>query len=251
LQQMSTVIGLCVLSLICFTTAAFNPPYYSQHDKRWGSKTLGQGPQTITQEGCLLTATASMVAFQGIKVNGALPNPSTMNSYLMGKKGFKGDILFYNAVEALGFSFEGIVTATADIKNAMNEGKFAMLHVLNGRHWVLATGFITGGYSVMDPGNVTHSYKYNDVVGCAVYSFPSSKIRKLYEQQPADDIQSQQSQAVNPNPNTESVITTSQNITTPNSPSSASSSPIVPSHSSSQQSKGSPKKGKLRKHSAK
>lgn len=203
------IIGLFLFSLICFTNAAISPPYYSQHDRKWGSKTLGFGPDSISEKGCLLSTIASMVAYEGITVSGQVADPNTMNTWFKAHKGFRGTILFYDAVEDLGFTFEGIVTSTSEIKDAMNEGKFAMLHVKNGRHWVLATGFISGGYSVMDPGNVTYTYKYADVVGCAIYSFPSSKARKLYEQ--PRDAQLEESESVNPTANveTESVTTTS------------------------------------------
>jgi len=173
------IIGL--FSLICLTSATLSVPYFGQHDTRWGSQALGQGPQTISEEGCFLTVLTTMVNYEGIKINGALPTPSTMNSWFKSHSDFRGDILFYDAVEALGFTFEGIVTSTSEIKNAMNEGKFAMLHVLNGRHWVFATGFVSGGYSVMDPGSANvKSYTYGGVVGSAIYSFPTSKARKLY-----------------------------------------------------------------------
>jgi hypothetical protein len=245
------IIGLFLFSLICFTQAKINPPYFSQHDSRWGRQALGFGPQTISEEGCFLTITTSMVSYLGIPINGALPNPSTMNAWLKAHKSFRGDILFYTGVEALGFSYEGMVTSTTEIKNAMNEGKFAMLHVLNGRHWVLATGFISGGYTVMDPGNVTHTQKYSDVVGCAIYSFPSSSGRRLYEEH--DDSQSEQSES-----EYEPVTTDSQNLTDATSPSSepapASSSPIATSpsdsQSESQQSRGSPTVSNLRGQSA-
>jgi len=197
-----------------------------------------------------------MVAYEGITISGAVPNPSTMNTWLKAKKEFKGDLLFYKAAEDLGFTYEGIVTATADIKNAMNEGKYAHLHVENGRHWVLATGLISGGYSVMDPGNVTYTYKYKDVVGCAVYSFPSSGTRKLNEQTEQPESESASTSA-NPNPSTESVATASQNQTdSPSSspaPASAHASPISPSasHSEHSRSRHSSERCNLRKRSAK
>ena len=90
-------ISLFLLSLVCFTHAAINYPYFSQHDKRWGNKILGFGPDTISELGCFLTTTASMVAYKGIKINGNTPNPITMNTYLKSKKGFSGTILFYKA----------------------------------------------------------------------------------------------------------------------------------------------------------
>jgi len=136
-----------------------------------------------------------MVAYKGIKVNGNTPNPSIMNTYLKSKKGFSGDILFYNAVENLGFEFEGIIKSTSAIKSAMSQGKYVHLHVLNGRHWVLATDTTSTGYTVMDPGNAkSTTYKYSDVVGCAVYSFPND--RRLSEQHFVD-IESEESEAVN------------------------------------------------------
>jgi len=140
-----------------------------------------------------------------------------MNSYLKAHDGFQGDILFYKAVECLGFTYEGFATTSGHIKNAMNEGKFAILNVLHRRHWVLATGFIDGGYTVMDPGNVTKTYNYNDVVKSVIYSIPSRSVSNM-NGQPVYT-QSQQSPAVESTPNTESQATTSQNPTT--SPSSS------------------------------
>jgi hypothetical protein len=73
----------------------------------------------------------------------------------------------------------------------MNQGQFALLNVLHGSHCVLATGFITGGWSVMDPGNVTNSYQYGDAVKAVIYSPPAGS---AISQQQSQQSQPQQSQ---------------------------------------------------------
>jgi len=195
---MSKVLIVVLLGLICFSQATLTVPYFGQHDSRWGNKILGFGPTTISEEGCFLSTITSMVAREGIEINGNLPNPSTMNAWLKSKKDFSNDILFYDAPEDLGFTFEGIVKGTTAIKNALNQGKYAHLHVLHGTHWVLATGTTSGGYTVMDPGNAKiKTYQYGDVVGCAVYSAPS---RRMLEEQHVDSTESKGSDAAHDAP---------------------------------------------------
>jgi len=182
-----------------------------------------------------------------------------MNTYFKSTRDFDGSILFYKAPEDLGFKYEGIVTSTTAIKNAMNAGKFAHLHVLNGRHWVLATGFVTGGYSVMDPGNAkTKTYKYSDVVGCAIYKYSSSKSRLLSEQEreeeeQSDDIdvdvdtQLEQSEFSDAGSDT----TVSQNDTPSASPSPAVAAATADSHSHHHRGASNPIKSRLRRQSGK
>jgi len=161
-----------LLTVLCFTSvfAAFNPPKYSQVDSRWKNQILGFGPSTIGSAGCLLTSVSSMIAGNNVNVDGALPNPSTMNNWLKKNGGFSGDLFVWGSISKLGFAFEGKVSNIVDIiKNYNTPGKYVILNVNQGRHYVLATGRTNDGFNVMDPGYSKTFYKNNEIVSASIY----------------------------------------------------------------------------------
>lgn len=86
----------------------------SQHDSRWADFTLGQGPQTIGQFGCLLTCMTMMLNGFGQNLT-----PLELNQRLLqlpAGQGFDGDIVFF-AAPANAFAnvkFEGNFKPFAD-----------------------------------------------------------------------------------------------------------------------------------------
>jgi ABC-type bacteriocin/lantibiotic exporter with double-glycine peptidase domain len=174
-MKLALIIAIA-MAFACFANAVtlINPPHYSQKDPKWGKNTLGSGPPNIGQMGCWLSALTSMIANEGIKVNGAIPNPGTMNSYWKGNGGIKGHSVQYKAPEMFGFRYEGKVTSKSTVMDALKEGKYALLHVKNKSHWVLVTGYDDSGYSVMDPADVRTSYKYSEPNEVAIYAPPES-----------------------------------------------------------------------------
>jgi len=168
---MNKAISLLLIATICFSQViAFSPPHYSQGDSRWGSEILGFGPATIRAAGCLLTSVSSMLAGIGIKVNGAVPNPSNMNAWLKAHQGFTGDDYMWYSIGALGLKFLGKDSNHSHAVNYLNQGKFVILNVNNGHHYVLATGVTSTGFTVMDPGFSRTSYSFTEVVTSAIYS---------------------------------------------------------------------------------
>jgi len=147
-----------------------NYPHFSQGDPRWKGQTLGHGGSTIGAKGCLMSSVASMVAGRGGQVNGASPNPQTMNKWLQGHGGFQGANFVWDSLKPLGFKFEGKVSGQSHITNALNSGKNVLLNVNGGHHYVLATGVTPTGYKVMDPGFSKTEYKFGEVVSAGVYS---------------------------------------------------------------------------------
>jgi len=117
-----------------------------------------------------MSSVASMVAGRGGKVNGATPNPETMNKWLKTNGGFSGNNFVWGSLKPLGFNFEGKVKGQNQISSALNNGKNVLLNVNGGRHYVLATGVDKTGYTVMDPGYQKTHYKFNEVVNAGVYN---------------------------------------------------------------------------------
>lgn len=79
----------------------------SQHDSRWADFTLGQGPQTIGQFGCLLTGMAMMLNGFGQNLTPLELNQRFLQ--LPAGQGFNGDIVFFAAPANAfaGVQFEG------------------------------------------------------------------------------------------------------------------------------------------------
>jgi len=156
---------------ITTSTSGFNYPHYSQGDGRWNTEHLGFSEKSIKSKGCLVSSVASMIAGQGGTINGAAPNPSTMNQWLKKNNGFaNGNDFNWEAVNSLGYKFEGKQTSRSSITEAVNAGKGVVLHVHGGTHWVLATGVTPTGYTVMDPGNhLITSYDFNQVSQAGIF----------------------------------------------------------------------------------
>ena len=164
---------LVVAALLCLNSIlAFSPPQYNQGDSAWGSDTLGFGPDTIASAGCLMTSVTSMIAGEGITVDGSIPTPDIMNNWLINNGGFAdGDLFVWSSIAPLGFNFQGFISSQGDIDNAFNQGELVILNVMNGGHYVLAIDDNGSGYDVMDPAGFKPVYGYDEVVQAGVYSY--------------------------------------------------------------------------------
>jgi len=147
-----------------------NYPQFSQGDPRWKGQNLGASSTSIGSAGCLMTSVTSMVAGRGGKINGASPDPATMNQWLKNNHGFSGDNFVWDSLRPLGLKFDGKVNGKDQISGALNSGKGVILNVNNGGHYVLATGVTPTGYTVMDPGYPRKEYSFNEVVTAGIYS---------------------------------------------------------------------------------
>jgi len=167
---MSRSITILLVAAFCLSSVLASFPHFSQTDAKWSHQILGHGPATIGQAGCLMTSVTSMAAGLGIHINGASPNPSTMNNWLKAHGGFvSGDLFVWGAVAPLGLHYLGHVTSHTQIVNALKAGNHVVLNVNGGHHWVLATGTTASGYTVMDPGFARSSYTSGEVVGAGVF----------------------------------------------------------------------------------
>jgi len=117
-----------------------------------------------------MSSVASMIAGRGGQVNGAAPNPETMNKWLQKNGGFSGPNFVWGSLKPLGFNFEGKVSGQNQITKALDSGKNVLLNVNGGHHYVLATGVTPTGYKVMDPGFHKTEYKFHEVVRAGVYN---------------------------------------------------------------------------------
>jgi len=179
---MSLKICLLVSILICSSFAqaslrpsvrAFNPPVYKQCDAQWRNVILGFGPQTLCQAGCLVTSVTSLAAALGVKIDGKVPIPSTMNNWLKNHGGFVQSVLFvWDSVRPLGVEFIGFAKGSVQIGQYWAQGKYIVLNVNNGGHYVLLTGIVASGYTVMDPASPGKTiYGFNEVVQAGVYNW--------------------------------------------------------------------------------
>lgn len=76
---------------------------FSQRDPRWSGETLGTGPLTLGQAGCLVTAAASLLC----DVVGVQTDPRRLNAWLTCNAGYvDGDLFVFAALEGLGAAFD-------------------------------------------------------------------------------------------------------------------------------------------------
>jgi hypothetical protein len=74
---------------------------FSQRDPRWSGEALGSGPTPIGRGGCLLTASAAMLATWGVDTD-----PSRLNRWLIANHGYvKGNLMIFSALAPLGVHF--------------------------------------------------------------------------------------------------------------------------------------------------
>jgi len=151
---------------------SFSPPTYKQSDPLWGKEKFGFGERTFSQAGSLITSVSSMIAGTGSRINGEQSNPLTLNKYLLLNGGYVlKDNFVWGTIWRLGFRFQGKVRIAKEIVQEMKQGKFIILCVNEGEHFVLATGYKEDAFTVMDPGpqdKLTYSFK--EVVYGAVFT---------------------------------------------------------------------------------
>eukprot|EP00825_Cyclidium_porcatum_P037328 TRINITY_DN4100_c0_g1_i1.p1 TRINITY_DN4100_c0_g1~~TRINITY_DN4100_c0_g1_i1.p1 ORF type:complete len:179 (+),score=30.56 TRINITY_DN4100_c0_g1_i1:192-728(+) len=167
------IVALLLLQLV-------NPfptfPLYKQCDSNWGSQTLGFGPDTICQAGCLMTSVTMMLHGYGITVDSNESIPPNVNNWLKNHGGYvSGDEFVWASVDSLGTKFGGFITPQQVVDN-FNAGHVVILNVDQGHHYVLMTGVVSDSeFAVNDPGFSRTSYALTDVVRASIYIPPSSQ----------------------------------------------------------------------------
>ena len=162
-----------IFAILAFSALAAYPsfPKYTQCDKKWGSEIIGTSQYTICGVGCLITSVSSMLNGYGIKIGGQPSNPHTLNQYLKTHGGYNNNYWFnWNSLSAFGFKLLGIQKgAQAGIKS-MKAGNVCFLLVEKGKHYVLATGITSTGFTIMDALYPRTSYKFEEVVEVSCYA---------------------------------------------------------------------------------
>lgn len=136
----------------------------SQRDPRWSWKKIGNSNSTIGAYGCTITCIAMASDYFR-----CYHDPGWMAKYLK----FLNDLVIWQSIEKVCcfkfkwryYKHDKPVFAEALI----NPKTVLLLNVQSGRHWVIATKKVWGGYWVVDPwtGRSTY-YLDNSVVGGTV-----------------------------------------------------------------------------------
>ncbi len=112
-----------------------------------------------------------MIAGSSYHINGTLPTPPDMNTWLLANQGFEDGYGFvWASIGKIGFQLEGFTNDTQKTIDALHSGKRVFLHVMNGHHYVLALGDTGSGFNVMDPMYPGRVYAYDEVVETTIYS---------------------------------------------------------------------------------
>ena len=144
-----------------------NAPVYKQCDSKWGS--LVMSSKTVCQVGCLMSSVASGIASLGKTIDGQTATPGSLHNFLKANGGYQGNLFVWGAVSRFGLSYLGQPDVGATIRDHICANRVVILNVNQGGHWVLATGWSDGVYSVMDPGYSRDSYKWSEVVRAGVF----------------------------------------------------------------------------------
>jgi len=150
---------------------------YKQCDSRWANYRLGTSDQTICDAGCAMSSVAMSLATKDEKINGSLPNPATLNDWLIRNGGYVGgDELVWNSVTKLGPMH--MVSYTSDLsitqmRDYINKCQPLIVNVRDGTHWVLVIGYDTKSpntFYVNDPGFNNESYDKSGMSHFVAYS---------------------------------------------------------------------------------
>jgi hypothetical protein len=136
------------------------PHFYWQGDGEWGGRALGFSRETISEEGCMVTALAMASNTQA----GTDWNPGDVNELAQSAGAFKGDLLILElAAEAVGLRApddERIHAGDGDsselralMRRALSSGGGALLNVGHGSpsHFVYLHGEDASGFVAADP----------------------------------------------------------------------------------------------------
>jgi hypothetical protein len=150
-----------------FSSDANGPPLYKQCDGRWANDVIST--KTVCQVGCLMSSISMALAGKGQTIEGALANPGSFNRWLKANGGYQGNSYVWSTVHWFGLNFKGYFS---DVTSYANQPRtVVVLNVNNGGHWVLATGYANGAFSVLDPGYNRSSYSRGEVVDAGVYTY--------------------------------------------------------------------------------
>jgi hypothetical protein len=132
---------------------------FSQRDPRWSGEALGTGSATIGRYGCLLTASAAMLATWGVDTD-----PRRLNQWLTANQGYAdGNRLRFSAIAPLGVHFVAYINC-ASVPAPMPrliqavEGGAGVLVCLDAQpggvlqpHWVYLTSLDKTDGQIVDP----------------------------------------------------------------------------------------------------
>jgi hypothetical protein len=160
-----------ILFVLMMCSAYVSAVTYRQCDGRWGSNALAGGSKTICQIGCAMTSLSMILADNGIQAGGSVVNPGSLNTWLKSNGGYSGNLLIWGATDKLGkCKYEGKKYSGSDYKSCKACGKYVILNVHNGGHWVFMEGLSGDKYTSRDPGNSSDPlYPISDIREAAVY----------------------------------------------------------------------------------
>ena len=143
---------------------------FSQRDRRWAQQKLGNGSLTMSQAGCAVTASASMLASWGVSTN-----PGDLNNYLRDHGGYVDDnLLVWSALEAFGAKLEryiSCITTPAPISEletyiASGYGIIALVNATPGSklsaHWIRLLTLADRSACIVDPWQLP-GYEYTGI----------------------------------------------------------------------------------------
>ena len=163
-MRISTSVIL-LLSLSTMALANIDYPVFKQFDPAWKSDIMGT--KNLGQVGCLVSSISSILKHRHTLIDGQEASPKTLNQYLRRNRGYVGNSFSWGMLSHFNLRQVARIADVKRIRSEMDKGHYVILFVM-GRHWVLATGYTSQGFSVMDPGYKTTSYPNSQVSDAVV-----------------------------------------------------------------------------------
>jgi len=148
--MMKIVLFLLVLVVVALSRTY---PMYKQCDPAWKNDQLGTSSNTICSAGCLMSSVA-------MAMTATVKNftPANLNKWLTQNRGYEsGDLFVWESVNTFGITFQGKFPNSA-IKAKLDQGCIILCNVHNGKHWVLAYGYVNDNILINDPNYSVQSY---------------------------------------------------------------------------------------------
>eukprot|EP01113_Clastostelium_recurvatum_P050105 TRINITY_DN940_c0_g1_i1.p1 TRINITY_DN940_c0_g1~~TRINITY_DN940_c0_g1_i1.p1 ORF type:complete len:190 (-),score=44.43 TRINITY_DN940_c0_g1_i1:193-762(-) len=159
----------------------FKYPLFMQCDPRWAKNVMTI--ETICEVGCLMSSVSMALNGKNITIAGQTSNPAVLNSWLQKNGGYDAgsDDLEETVVPNInpthiswvGFLYNNTSLSPPAIKQLLSQKVIVIANVMQGRHFVLVTGYDSGEttFYVNDPGFNVTSYPYSQIVGYRIFTF--------------------------------------------------------------------------------
>eukprot|EP01132_Coremiostelium_polycephalum_P006078 gene6078-7572_t len=179
---LKSILFISLVISACISTPVVYPyPLYKQCDSKWANDLIVS--DTVCQVGCLMSSISMAIAGKGIMIDNQLSSPGSLNSWLKANQGYtEQNDLIESVIPGIspmivwdGPIFNQTGLSMEEIRETISKpNSILILNVMNGDHFVLATGYDVDQPDLIyvnDPGFNNLYYLYNSsIVGYRLFT---------------------------------------------------------------------------------